>query len=210
MANISVNIILPFIISSVIALLAYICTNNKGFIVFIILLMIVTTTVIIYGYNSSTQDKEEYEDFYLPFFNFPINYGMTRADILNILEERDEYNSVVVLNGNVAVKKEWFEVESYLHFQFDEDSTIKAIYWGSVIGEESAFSKEQIQELGSNVLHYFDDCYGKGKYFESKQFYYWENTQCYKVEFSYGDNYFIVAWGRPDIELINENQINIE
>lgn len=152
-------------------------------------------------YWDDTKNSES-EDFFLPFLDYSLNYDMTRADILNILNNEGE-DIIGIEDEFIAIKKEWFGVIAIAFFHMDDTNRLECVSWGQVVTGNYVLPEDTVEQLENDILTYLDDCYGERKVSEGDLSYYWENAIHYKVTFIGGTDYFMAFWWDPEADPIS-------
>lgn len=189
-----IDTLIPFIVSILISLILYVFTKKKWLVVVCCCAMMVMSSAIIY---INDKNISVYEDFYLPFLDYPINYDMTRADVLNLLSANKE-EVLYVDENNIVIEKDWLGVVACVFFCFDDTTKLEEVSWGQAITENCYLTNEQIESLYNDIVDYFDSCYGRSKFSQDDLSYYWENTYHYKITFLCLKDFFMVYWYKPD------------
>lgn len=187
-----IGTLVTFIVSILISLILYVFTKKKWIVICICFIMMIISCYIVYN-------NKEHREFYLPLYDFSINFDMTRSDVINLLENdkkfiRTLYQDTVVGFG------EFLEQPSFVLFRFSgEDKLCAIIYWlnfDMVINGQKLFSRD-VDEFEEEVLKYLSDCYGTGEYFEEDDICYWKGKVGYDVSFICNEKRVIVSWYNP-------------
>lgn len=194
-----ITTIITFVIPIVISLILYFFTKKKWIIVAVCCVLMTMSCFFIY---QDRINQREYEEFYLPFLDYPISYNMTRADILYLIESNYEITGGEYENS-ITIVKEWFDVLNWCYFIFDDSNKLEAVAWGQIDEGNYSLSVDQYEKLHEDVLKYLNSCYGSEKYSKTDGAYYWENTYHYKVTHIYGTDFLFVFWFRPDMKTLS-------
>lgn len=194
-----INTLVTFVVSIVISILFYAFTKKKWLVISICCILVIASCVFIYWNNTRVS---KLDDFFLPFLDYSLNYDMTRADILNILNNEGE-EIIGIEDEFIAIKKEWLDVIAIAFFYMDDTNRLECVSWGQIVAGNYVLPEDRIKQLENDLLTYLDNCYGERKVSEVDLSYYWENSIHYKVTFVGGTDYFMAFWWDPEADPIS-------